>query len=386
MIHKLFGLHIPMPARDHREEHRVATPLELFYDLVVVIAVAFAATAFHHSIAENHIANGLLSYVMVFWSIWWAWMSFTWFASSYDTDDAPYRIAVFFQLLGSLILAAGVDNIFEHRDFTMSMAGYVIMRIALVALWLRVIKTNPKDKIGALRYAVGISACQFGWVILILVLPSSMLLGGFLFLLLCEHFVPFYADFKKHTKWHRHHVIERFGLMTIIVLGESLLSSANAIKTLMGHFNLSLLSALCGGLLILFSMWWLYFDEDEHPALVYSHIAFIWGYGHFFVFAAIAATGAGLAVVTEQLVGHANINSTVAVSSVAIPVAIYLLALWFVHDVPAIRNIKKKLQFPIASALILLMPFSQLGVLGVGTILVLLLIVRLNVDIQRQRA
>jgi len=76
-----------MTARSMDESHRVATPLELFFDLCFVVAVSLAASGLHHALAEEHFGAGLLRYAMVFFAIWWAWMNFTWFASAYDTDD-----------------------------------------------------------------------------------------------------------------------------------------------------------------------------------------------------------------------------------------------------------------------------------------------------------
>ena len=77
----------PMLARDPEEEHRGATSLELLFDLVSVIAIAAAATGLHHSIAEAHYVQGLISFFAAFFMVWWAWMNFTWFASAYDNDD-----------------------------------------------------------------------------------------------------------------------------------------------------------------------------------------------------------------------------------------------------------------------------------------------------------
>ena len=84
-----------MVARSPHETHRAATPLELFFDLVFVVAIAQAAGALHHAVAELHAVDGLIGYLMVFFAIWWAWMAFTWFASAYDCDDVPYRLLVF---------------------------------------------------------------------------------------------------------------------------------------------------------------------------------------------------------------------------------------------------------------------------------------------------
>ena len=63
--------------------------------------------------AEAHVVDGLVGYLMVFFAIWWAWMDFTWFASAYDCDDVPYRLLVFVQITGALILAAGITAMFE---------------------------------------------------------------------------------------------------------------------------------------------------------------------------------------------------------------------------------------------------------------------------------
>src|SRR5262245_46780796 len=102
----------PMRPRDIEEAHRAPTPLELLFDLCFVVAVAIAADALHHSIAADHIGSGIASYLMVFFAIWWAWMNVTWFASAYDTDDLAYRLLMFVEIAGVLVLAAGVPRAF----------------------------------------------------------------------------------------------------------------------------------------------------------------------------------------------------------------------------------------------------------------------------------
>jgi len=67
----------PMPPRDPQQEHRAATPLELLFDLVSVIAIAVAAAGLHHAVAEAHAVEGILKFVAAFFAIWWAWMNFT---------------------------------------------------------------------------------------------------------------------------------------------------------------------------------------------------------------------------------------------------------------------------------------------------------------------
>src|SRR5580765_3221676 len=100
----------PLRPRDTDEEHRASTPLELFFDLCFVVAVAQASSALHHALGADDISTALVGYPTVFFAIWWAWMNFTWFSSAYDNDDVVYRLTTLVQIAGALILAAGVPR------------------------------------------------------------------------------------------------------------------------------------------------------------------------------------------------------------------------------------------------------------------------------------
>jgi hypothetical protein len=86
------SLRIPKTARTVGEPHRAATQLELLFDLTFVVAVAAVVTQLGHGVAEGHAAEVVGPFLPVFFAIWWAWMNFTRFASSHDTDDVPYRL------------------------------------------------------------------------------------------------------------------------------------------------------------------------------------------------------------------------------------------------------------------------------------------------------
>jgi low temperature requirement protein LtrA len=126
-----------MSSRDPAEDHRVSTPLELFFDLTFAVAVAQAANGLQEGLADGHVRNVLVGYPLVFFAIWWAWMNFTWFASAYDTDDVAYRVSVLVQMTGILILAAGIPRALDGFHFGVMVLGYVVIRLAMVALWLR---------------------------------------------------------------------------------------------------------------------------------------------------------------------------------------------------------------------------------------------------------
>ncbi|MGW0842522.1 low temperature requirement protein A [Streptomyces sp. NPDC002787] len=320
-------------ARGRREAHRVASPLELFFDLCFVVAVAQAGVQLVHAVAEAHAAEGIVNYAMVFFAIWWAWMNFTWFASAYDNDDVPYRLVTLVQIAGVLVLAAGIARAFEDHDWLLVVLGYVIMRLAMTAQWLRAARTaTGAERAMALRYAGGVVLCQIGWLGL-LVLPESARPWLFLVMALAELCVPVYAERGFQTSWHPHHIAERFGLFTIIVLGETILAATVAVKSAADENDAlgEMLPIAVGGLLIVFSAWWIYFTVPIHGHLRSNKQSFLWGYGHYLIFASAAAIGAGLEVSVEETVHKAHISTLAASAAVTLPTALYLISVWALH-------------------------------------------------------
>ena len=216
-----------MRARSPDEKPRASTPLELLFDLVFVVAVAFAGAGLHHALAEGHVIHGLQSYGTVFAIIWWAWMNFSWFASAYDTDDVRYRLTVFVQLFGALVIAAGVPSVFEGRLVIVT-AGYTLMRVGTVAQWLRAAKSDPARRVTSMRYAKGIVLVQLCWIAN-LFLVSYTGLSTFVLFFVFELLIPVWAERPAQTSWHAEHIAERYGLFTIIVLGETILSASSAL-------------------------------------------------------------------------------------------------------------------------------------------------------------
>ncbi len=325
----------PMQSRDPAESHRAATPLELFFDLCFVVAIALAASELHHGLAHGEIARSLQSYMLAFFAIWWAWMGFTWFASAYDTDDTPYRIKVFVQMTGVLVLAAGIPQVFDGTDFRIVTLGYVIMRVGLVAQWLRAAKADPSHRATAHRYAGGTTVLQLGWIGLLFV-PGGWWAVGWTTLVVLELLVPIWAEQAGPTTWHPHHIAERYGLLTIIVLGESILASTMAIQAAIktSEMTPALGGTIGGGLLILFSMWWLYFNEPAARHLTSMRATFAWGYVHLAVFMSIATVGAGLALQVDYVTHHAHISRFAAAAPVCVSVAVFVLLVWWLHQRP----------------------------------------------------
>ncbi|PXY27221.1 low temperature requirement protein A [Prauserella muralis] len=371
--HRLRVWYRPMRGRDPGEPHRAATPLELLFDLCFVVAVGRAAAELHHAVAENHAADGVVGFLLVFFAIWWAWLNFTWFASAFDTDDVPYRIATFVQIGGGLVLAAGVASAFEG-DFTIIVIGYVVMRLALVGQWLRAAAGDPRIRPTALRFALGIALVQAGWVARLAV-PEGWLIPSFLVLAAAEMLVPIWAErASAGTTWHAHHIAERYGLFTIIVLGEAVISGTAAVQEGFetGEHTGSLVSLAVAGLAIMFAMWWLYFDQPAHRRLTSFWTTFAWGYGHLLIFASAAAVGAGLEVAVDHVTEHAALSDAAAGMAVTVPVAVFLLSVWLMHIGPRNECRPIAVGFPAAAVLTIAASFVPAPVHVTAGILVAL--------------
>jgi low temperature requirement protein LtrA len=305
-------------------------------------------------------------------------MLFTWFAATYDIDDVPYRLIIFVQMTGALILAAGIQPAFEHHDLTVPTFGYVVMRLASTVHWVRAAIADPQHRPADVRYAVGTVVVQVAWVGLLFV-PEALKLPGFWLLALAELLIPVWAERPSPTPWHLHHIRERYGLFTLLVLGESVLSASVAIQSIVegGKLTGSLIGILVGALLIIYSLWWLYFYQPIHNLMTTLRAAFIWAYGHWFIFGATAAVGAGLAVAVDQATGHSEISAVAAGMAVALPCAIYVISLWVLHEHPRSEHLVDALAHLVTAALILLTPFTGQAVLLCGILMAALVTVRL---------
>ena len=350
---------LQLAARDKDEAHRAATTLELMFDLASVIAIAVAAVGLHHGIVEGHWVQAVPGFLMAFFMIWWSWMNYTWFASAYDDGSAGFRILSLVTMFGALTIAAGVPAVFSGRSIVLVLLGFVIMRLAMALFWLGAARGDPARRKTALGYATGIVLMQVYWVALVLFQPPSapsypllMVLG-----VAGELAVPAVSERFGVTTWHRHHIIERYGLMNIIVLGECFLAIVMMLRldetgTPAGAHGI--LTAMTSAV-ITFSLWGLYFTREDHLADDELRRALIWGYGHFAIFAAGAATGAGFAVFHEVATGHAEIGMRTASFAIAVPVAIYVAALWAVRDRFCLVGWRLAI-LPVAALVVLLAP------------------------------
>ncbi|WP_244563828.1 low temperature requirement protein A [Ensifer aridi] len=331
-----------MSGRDPHEGHRAATPLELLFDLTFVIAFSLAASQLAHLLAEGHFKAGLIGFGFASFAICWAWVNFSWFASAYDTDDWVFRSVTMVQMVGVLILAIGLPPMFESIDKGeylnngVMVLGYVVMRVAMVFQWLRAARQDPSRRKACMTYATAVSIAQLGWVILIFIDFSLLVTLAFVVVLTAVEMAgPVIAEsFQGGTPWHSHHIAERYSLLAIIALGEGVVGTVASVTAVVeGHgWNPDVALVCIAGTGLTFGMWWIYFMLPSAEILHrFRKRAFVWGYGHMLIFAAIVATGAGLHVAAYYIEHKAHISSVATVMTVVVPVAIYVALIYAMY-------------------------------------------------------
>ena len=219
---------VRMTGRDVAQVHRAATPLELLFDLAFVVAFGTAANELAHALVEDHVRVGVVGFCFATFAVSWAWINFAWFASAFDTDDWIYRLTTMVQMVGVLILALGLPDMFasleegEVLDNRVMVLGYVVMRLPMVFQWMRAARQDPARRPAARVFIITITVAQVGWIVLLVLnlsIPVTFVLVAAL--VLVELAGPVYAETRTiGTPWHPRHIAERYGLLVIIALGE----------------------------------------------------------------------------------------------------------------------------------------------------------------------
>ncbi len=331
-----------MGGRDPQEPGRGATPLELLFDLAFVVAFGTAGEQAAHLLAEGHVGSGLLGFAFSMFAILWAWINFSWFASAFDTDDWVYRVTTMAQMAGVVVLALGLPEMFASLDAgervhnEVMVAGYVIMRLAMLVQWLRAARQAPRYRRTCHAYAWALVVAQVGWLALAVApVGVAVFLAAGAALVVVEMVGPWVAerrvaaDAEGMTPWHPHHIAERYGLLAIITLGEGVIGTVASLSAVVEEAGWTIDAVLVAvaGIGLTFGLWWTYYITPSGDVLGrHRERAFPWGYGHMVVLAALVGVGAGLHVVAYALEGHSAIGPVGSVLAVAVPVLAFVVA------------------------------------------------------------
>jgi low temperature requirement protein LtrA len=365
-------LRVPLTARRIDEQDRASSPLELLFDLTFVVAIAQAVAQLAHGLEGGPLLSTLIPFGLTFFAIWWAWMNFTWFSSGYDNDDALYRVTTMLQMIGVLILGSGIPAVFEQGDYTALTLGYFVMRFGLITQWTRAALADSEHRRSSVRTIIGYGTLQAGWLARLL-LPEHWGLPVSLLLVVLELLVPLWAARAGDPGWNPGHIAERFGLFTIILLGESVLAAMTGFQRAYTADGLSaqLVIVALSSVVTLFALWWLYYLEPSAAGLAERRrFSYIWAYGHYATFGALAMLGAGLEVAVASPSEDRLVPAKVIALAVTVPVSLFLVTLWSLNaQLIPYAAIRARVILP--SALITtLLPFAADGLQPVGIVLI----------------
>lgn len=244
----------PPRLRTLDESERSATWLELFYDLVFVAAVAVLGGR----VLVDPSWEGVLSYSGYFFLLWWLWASHTFYADRFDTDDFVYRNVAAAQIVAIVVIAASLSTGDSASTLAFSI-GYAAARLILLALYARAYVHVEPAKVLCAGYLKGFGAAAVLWVSAIFVPePARFWVWG---LALAVDLATPYIMRKEQARvpLDVSHLPERFGLFTILVLGESIAAAILGLSHV--HWDVTSTMTAILGVTIATALWWIYFDN-----------------------------------------------------------------------------------------------------------------------------
>lgn len=265
-------------SEDEEEGERHATWLELFYDLIFVVAVANMASKLNDDIVHN-----LPGFIFLFIPVWWTWCGATFYSTRFDTDDIGHRLTTLLQMVAVVAMAVNVHEALGRTSGAFAVS-YFAVRSILVLQYIYAGKMVSQARSLTRRYSRGFGAACLLWL-LSLAVPPPWRFGIWIIAIVIDFLTPLLAGrLHSDVKPHLMHLPERFGLFIIIVLGESISGVVRSLTHTSWNFS-SVLSGMLG-LFIPFSLWWLYFDNMEHISLRdalsigKNHAYHLWLYSH----------------------------------------------------------------------------------------------------------
>ena len=247
------------PPRQYFEDEageKHANWLELLFDLILVAAVSLLAS----NLNSNYSPTTLLQSIPLFFAIWWGWLGHTIYLSRFGVDDLMHRFYTMMQMIVVAIMAINIKDALGTTGPGFAIS-YALLRFMLVAEYIRAGRNVPEARPLTRHYTIGFGIAAGLWAISAFTPPPwRFLLWGVA--IVVDLLTPLTAG-KIHQLFPLHptHLPERFGLLTIILIGEAVVS----VVFLIGGLGLTIETGITGlmGLIIAFSIWWGYFEEAQ---------------------------------------------------------------------------------------------------------------------------
>lgn len=274
----------------HRHTDRSVGWLELFYDLVYIATLIQIG----NYLSDNVNLLGFGQFLVMLAVVWWAWTGETFYQNRFVVDDLTHRILVFTQIFAVAALGLSVSGAFGELYIQFTIA-YVFTRLMLVFMYVRVARTDPECAPFARSSAIGFGVGILAWLGSLL-LPAGYHWIGWLIGIGIEFSIPLFPWMREQQRLlgtDLHHISERFGIFTIIVLGESFVKVLDDAQG--SALGVEQIVISTSGLLVVYSLWWLYFTDTAGKVIdLTSRLKPVaWVYGHFPLAAGLVAFGVG---------------------------------------------------------------------------------------------
>jgi low temperature requirement protein LtrA len=304
---------------------RHATWLELFFDLVFVVAISQLA----HFLHDHLDSTGIVSFAILFIPVWWLWIDFSYYADQFDVERGIYRLIMLGVMFGTIVLALTVPAALQDGSARFAIA-YAALRSIIVGLYFQAWRLVPESRELTQRYTMSFTIALLLWLLsIVLPPPLRFWLWAIALFIEISNGPITYATIRS-VPVQVSHMDERFGLFTIIVLGEAILSVASGVTKIQWHWQET--ATALGGFVAAASLWWLYFECVEDSAINQALRSnrkrallrsYVYGYSHVLVFAGIVASGVGIQTAIEHT-GELNIAARTVLCG---GIGVYLIGL-----------------------------------------------------------
>lgn len=284
----------PPRLRSIEDGERHASYLELFFDLVFVVAIAQLA----HELVLDHSLAGFATFAALYLPVFIAWQGFSIHADRFDTDDVVFRAVMLLGMLAILALASQIPDV-THGDSGGFVIAYVVLRSLMIGLYVRSYVHVPEARPLIVRYAAGYSVGVGLWLVSLgFDAPERYVLWGIA--LAWEYSLPtLFRRLHASIPVHASHLPERFALFTIIVLGETVLAVALGVAG--REWELASAATAVLGFFVAAAIWWIYFGSGTEFALERSTNAIlVFAHAHIPLLATLTAVSAGITLAIEQ--------------------------------------------------------------------------------------
>ena len=301
---------------DQGERH--ATWLELFFDLVFVISIAEVA----HTLEDYRTLADFLGTAGLFVAVWWAWVGYTVYADRFDTDDVAHRVLVLAGMLAVIAMALSVHDALHGGSARFALAFVAVRGIVLL------LNARARRHAAPARPLLNLFLAAFStgaalWLLSVFVPePARYVLWGVA--LVIELSAPWVGRRQiVKAPVHASHLVERFGLFTLIVHGESVVRVAQGVADV-DDWTTATLAAAGGGFLLVAGLWWLYFDRIDEGAVRSVLRGLVWNYTHLPLLAGLVSVAVGTEYAIRDAAGGQLERSTTA--ALGVGTALYLLS------------------------------------------------------------